>query len=129
MKPDSEDLSKIRAELSNRLKELGESIHEQTTSVSQNGGLERGGTDRGDESIQELQTGLKLERADRESNELRLVEEAIERLQRGEFGFCLDCGTEIDRKRLLANPIGKRCLKCQEIREDAHDERDSTPSL
>lgn len=129
VKPDSRDIGKIRAELDHRLKVLGNSIHEQALSVSQDGGLERGGIDRGDESNQEVLTGLKLERASRELHELRLVEEAIDRLQRGEFGFCLDCGTDIDRKRLLANPTGRRCLKCQEIREEDQDERDRTPSL
>jgi RNA polymerase-binding transcription factor DksA len=41
------------------------------------------------------------------------VDEALDRLQKGTYGRCLDCGELIDRARLHALPTAKRCLDCQ----------------
>jgi RNA polymerase-binding transcription factor DksA len=41
------------------------------------------------------------------------VDEALERLKKGTYGICLDCGEPIDRARLNALPAAKRCLDCQ----------------
>lgn len=44
---------------------------------------------------------------------LQLVDAALERLRKGEFGYCLECDEEIDQKRLLAKPEAAFCTKCQ----------------
>ena len=58
-----------------------------------------------------------------------MVEQAMERIENGDYEFCIDCGNEIGAPRLMANSISKRCVPCQEKREDDRDERDATPSL
>jgi hypothetical protein len=30
------------------------------------------------------------------------------------YGICIDCGTEIARQRIDANPMAQRCIPCQE---------------
>lgn len=47
------------------------------------------------------------------------IEAAIARLDDGEFGMCVDCGTEIPLARLEARPWAARCIACQERLE--HD--------
>lgn len=49
-----------------------------------------------------------------ESAELRLVEEALSRMEAGTYGVCVDCGTEIPPARLKAAPEAARCIACQE---------------
>jgi DnaK suppressor protein len=46
--------------------------------------------------------------------QLELVEEALDRLKRGGFGVCQNCGTTIPGKRLRAIPWARYCVECQE---------------
>ena|SRR5215467_10442482 len=48
---------------------------------------------------------------------LRLIEEALDRFENGNFGLCLNCGDEIQSKRLEALPWARYCIKCQELQE------------
>jgi len=45
---------------------------------------------------------------------LRLVDEALERLEAGDFGLCLECENPIPEKRLRAIPWARYCVPCQE---------------
>jgi len=46
--------------------------------------------------------------------QLRMVEDALERMGLGEYGVCTDCGAPIAPKRLQAVPWARYCLDCQE---------------
>lgn len=48
---------------------------------------------------------------------LRLVEDALVRLDTGTYGLCVDCGRKIDAARLAAIPYAAVCLPCQSKRE------------
>jgi DnaK suppressor protein len=52
-----------------------------------------------------------------ERNTLRLIEDAIERISEGTYGECLNCGEEIQPKRLDAVPWTPYCIRCQELQE------------
>jgi len=54
---------------------------------------------------------------ERQSKILGQIEAALERIQDGEFGVCLDCETPISPKRLAALPWAAYCLQCQESRD------------
>ena len=43
---------------------------------------------------------------------LNLIEEALKKIESGEYGRCEKCGKEIDIKRLSANPAALTCVKC-----------------
>jgi len=43
----------------------------------------------------------------------------LARLERGDYGFCYECGEEIGEKRLRALPFAVRCKDCEEARETA----------
>ena len=53
-----------------------------------------------------------LSNTDREV--LQKVDEALMRIDRGEFGTCAECGKELNRKRLAAVPWASHCVTCQE---------------
>jgi DnaK suppressor protein len=46
--------------------------------------------------------------------QLRMVEEALDRLEAGDFGICLACDEPIAEKRLRALPWARYCVKCEE---------------
>ena len=52
-----------------------------------------------------------------ERNTLRLIEDALERISEGTYGECLNCGEEIQPKRLDAVPWTPYCIRCQELQE------------
>lgn len=49
--------------------------------------------------------------------ELRRVTSALTRMDAGEYGICIDCGTEIPEARLQVNPFAERCVECEERHE------------
>jgi len=46
--------------------------------------------------------------------ELRLVDEALDRMRSGDYGSCLACEEPIPPKRLQALPWARYCVRCQE---------------
>ena len=46
--------------------------------------------------------------------QLRMIEEALDRLNSGDYGFCLACEEQIPPKRLNAIPWARYCVGCQE---------------
>lgn len=51
--------------------------------------------------------------------QLTLVRAALQRLDDGSYGRCVDCGNELPADRLDAKPEAARCLSCQERAEAA----------
>ena len=51
------------------------------------------------------------------TEELRLIEEAVEKLHAGTYGICDNCEENIESKRLKARPFVQYCLACQEESE------------
>jgi DnaK suppressor protein len=45
---------------------------------------------------------------------LKLVDAALVRLEKGDFGVCQECGEGIPRKRLKIIPWAAHCVACQE---------------
>ncbi|HUS18650.1 MAG TPA: TraR/DksA family transcriptional regulator [Terriglobales bacterium] len=45
---------------------------------------------------------------------LQMVEVALSRIREGVFGECINCGNEINGKRLEAVPWTRYCIACQE---------------
>lgn len=45
--------------------------------------------------------------------EVRDLNAALDRIQSGVYGVCIDCSGEINSKRLTAYPTAKRCIECQ----------------
>lgn len=47
----------------------------------------------------------------------RAVLDALDRISRGTYGTCADCGSPIPEGRLDARPEASRCVKCQSRRD------------
>ena len=53
------------------------------------------------------------------SETLNKINDALVRLEQGDYGNCFECGEEIAEKRLRALPFAVRCKDCEEARETA----------
>lgn len=76
--------------------------------------------DHGDDCDQASHAGAQewaLSSLRREAQELQRIEEALRRMESGEYGTCSDCGSEIALNRLRALPCAALCLECQERAE------------
>lgn len=72
-----------------------------------------------DDDNSEINTARELEFAmnEHETAELLAIEDALQRIKDGTYGFCLDCGTTITQERLHAAPQAMRCVACQATHE------------
>jgi DnaK suppressor protein len=59
-----------------------------------------------------------LSLTDTERRQLLLIDEALKRLEHGEFGVCQLCRKEVGEKRLEAIPWTPLCIDCQEKAEE-----------
>ncbi len=75
--------------------------------------IEREVTDLKDGAADETQAEIDSAELQRHLAELRLIEQARERLAAGTYGECMDCGESISPARLLAQPTAMRCMACQ----------------
>ncbi len=73
--------------------------------------------DPNDRATQESEFSLELRTRDRERKLIRKIEEAIKRIEDGNYGYCVETGEEIGIKRLEARPVATMCVEAQERRE------------
>ena len=60
----------------------------------------------------EVHIALKLRQTD--AKILQAIEEALQRIEKGTYGICRDCGEPIADVRLLAIPWTRVCISCKE---------------
>ncbi len=70
-----------------------------------------------DQGTLETSSNLKLSASDRCLELINEIDDALERLQDGSYGYCEYTGEEIGLKRLEARPTATLCLEAQEWRE------------
>lgn len=73
--------------------------------------------DFGDLSLAAALADFNVARFDRHIQALRDIDAAFERIRKGEYGVCTDCGDDIGFARLEAYPTAKRCIICQQQHE------------
>jgi DnaK suppressor protein len=76
--------------------------------------------DAGDESVATLIADLEQADLTRDLDEFRALEAAREKLKSGEYGICIECGTDVGYDRLKASPAALRCIQCQERHEKTY---------
>lgn len=73
--------------------------------------------DPNDRASQEADMTLELRSRDRETKLIHKIDEAIARLEAGEYGYCESCGEPIGRGRLEARPTATLCIDCKRLDE------------
>ena len=65
----------------------------------------------------DIQEDIEFALVQMKSETLNKINDALMRLEQGDYGYCYDCGEEIAEKRLRALPFAVRCKDCEEARE------------
>jgi len=115
-----EELERERAELVSKSKRALEEMRTER---------DHGGQDSVDESTEEQGTATMLRQKDREKKYLTKVNRALERLDEGTYGRCVECGEPIPEERLRARPAAVLCVGCKEERERREDRQKKRPGL
>ena len=73
--------------------------------------------DPNDRASQESDIALELRNRDRERKLIKKIDDALDRIENGEYGLCESCGIEIGLKRLEARPTATLCIDCKTLEE------------
>ncbi|MFC1842669.1 TraR/DksA family transcriptional regulator [Candidatus Dependentiae bacterium] len=113
----SKDIKKIKKDLVKRKEELEEQlaqIHEDQSTPQ-----DITGQDVGDQTISSIIENLRNTLQDTELGEYKRVVTALEKIEEGTYGTCIDCSKDIGQKRLKSYPNADRCVVCQEAFEES----------
>jgi DnaK suppressor protein len=108
----------LREQLSARLVELraklaSERVADPDTSAEVAGEVR----DAGDESVAIERTDVRTALMERAAREMSDLQSALQRLEGGSYGICVECSFDIEAARLRALPTARRCSACQEVFE------------
>ncbi|MDZ7825624.1 MAG: RNA polymerase-binding protein DksA [Gammaproteobacteria bacterium] len=74
-------------------------------------------TDELDRALNEEENRLRLRIADRESKLLPKIDQALKRIESGDYGFCEETGEPIGIERLLLRPTATLCAEAKARQE------------
>jgi DnaK suppressor protein len=101
-------LEQKKAELSDELAKARNAEEETTEESTQ---------DIADKAVSSYTREFLYSLTDGERTVLLRIDEALNRIDDGTDGFCLNCGTQMSDKRLAAVPWAPHCVDCQELAE------------
>jgi len=110
----SKQLAHFRSILDNIKKELIEDI-ERTVHTMQDEATVF--ADPNDRASQETDIAIELRNRDRERKLIKKIDEALGRIDSGDYGYCNSCGVDIGIKRLEARPTATLCIDCKTLEE------------
>lgn len=114
-----QELSKVQALLINRRRDLLGAQHQgYQTLRGANGEV----TDNCDEAFNSTTSFLTSGILQRHSDELLQIDYALQKISKGTYGSCEDCGKIISAERLSALPYACYCVRCQAEREKSGDD-------
>ncbi|MDR9467394.1 RNA polymerase-binding protein DksA [Marinospirillum sp.] len=73
--------------------------------------------DPADRATQEEEFSLELRTRDRERKLIKKINETLEKIDEGDYGFCDACGIDIGIRRLEARPTATLCVDCKSLAE------------
>jgi RNA polymerase-binding transcription factor DksA len=119
-----EELDRARSELLERRRRLSERVERMTEESAQENpsglgvisSLPTHPADLGTETFEQEQSFGLVERS---ADEVRRIDEALERIDEGTYGICGNCDERISQERLRALPSAALCARCQADQEAA----------
>jgi len=73
--------------------------------------------DPNDRATQESEFAMELRTRDRERKLIKKIDESLNHLDSGDYGYCEQCGVEIGIRRLEARPTATLCIDCKSLDE------------
>jgi DnaK suppressor protein len=113
MKPEKLELFRVMLteKITDLLEDAGKTVSEMTSGNKENF------PDPNDRASLEADRNFELRIRDRERKLISKMQEAIRRIDDGNFGICDSCGGPISEKRLLARPVTTQCIDCKTKQE------------
>jgi len=74
--------------------------------------------DPADRATAESDRAFTLRLRDRERKLIKKITQALQRIEDGEFGVCVECGDDIGIARLKARPMTTLCINCKSKQEE-----------
>ena len=103
-------------DLRSRLEKKKEELAARLNRITQN--LRRGYHPDSKERAKELEDSEVVDALGNEArSEINKINAALQRMDAGEFGICVECGAEIDRGRIDAHPYARDCIDCARLEE------------
>ena|SRR5437763_10816423 len=109
----------LMQELRKRLEAARQQLSHEATRKAEEGrdlGLE-GAQDPADRAEATYEKEVLFSQSENETQLLQMVNGALDRMNDGTYGKCLNCGREIELKRLEAVPWAHFCVACQKQKE------------
>ena len=115
-------LAGLQGMLEDRRRELASEVHGRIRDARSEGVTDRHEVfDLGESSEAAIQQAIEYQLIQMKAETLARMEAALERLEDGTYGDCVDCEREIAEARLRALPFAARCRTCEERREAARE--------
>ena len=73
--------------------------------------------DPNDRATLETDRSLELRTRERERKLVKKINDSLVDLDKGDYGYCEDCGVDIGIKRLEARPTASLCIDCKSLSE------------
>lgn len=84
---------------------------------SEKEGTTKEAPDLGDRALSTVIRDLSYQLTAGEREILRRVDDALDRIEKGEYGACVACGKKVLLARLDAVPWARHCIECQELQD------------
>jgi DnaK suppressor protein len=110
-------LDELKAVLVSRRAALLSEVHERIRDVRSDGKLDRDGLDEAESAEVTIQDDIEFALIQLKGQTLDKIDDALRRIEAGDYGNCFSCGIEISEARLRALPFALRCKECEEERE------------
>ena len=114
--------SELKRMLDERRREIQTKVQDKMRDVRAEGawgGKQNEVLDAVESSEADIQDDIEFALIQMKSETLNKINDALVRLEQGDYGNCFGCGEEIAEKRLRALPFAVRCKDCEEAREVA----------
>ena len=111
--------SELKRMLEDRQREIHAAVQGKIRDVRSEGSGKSEVFDAVESSEADIQDDIEFALIQMKSETLNKVNDALTRLENGNYGNCFECGEEIAEKRLRALPFAVRCKDCEEAREVA----------
>ena len=109
----------LRAILEERRREIMSEVQGRMRDVRAEGAgsTVQGVLDAAESSEADIKDEIEFALIQMKAETLNRIDEALRRLEEGTYGYCFECGEEINEKRLRALPFAVRCKDCEAARE------------
>ncbi|MBI2820778.1 MAG: TraR/DksA family transcriptional regulator [Acidobacteria bacterium] len=113
---DTRKLKKLRQKLAAKKDSLVDSVQRNET-YGREANVEVETMDTGDKASSSYTKEFMFSRSNNDRLILKMIQEAVVRMEEGCYGECVHCGQPVEVKRLEAVPWTRYCIACQEMDE------------